>query len=140
MATIFWALVFIGGGLALAYRRVDLKTSTMAAGAALVAYLVLGDGGFLWNLILIAAFAGLVALNLTELRRERITRPILAIYRKILPSMSQTEREALSAGTVWWEGDLFSGTPDWNKLLSTPAPTLSDEEDSEDSSSKEAAA
>ena len=34
--------------------------------------------------------------------------------------MSQTEQEALDAGTVWWDGELFSGKPDWNKLLAYP--------------------
>jgi acyl-CoA dehydrogenase len=57
-----------------------------------------------------------------------ITDRILAIYRRILPDMSPTEKEAIDAGTVWWDGDLFSGRPDWNKLLATPAPRLSAEE------------
>ena len=42
--------------------------------------------------------------------------------------MSQTEREAIDAGTVWWDGDLFSGRPDWDKLLAVPAPKLTPEE------------
>jgi acyl-CoA dehydrogenase len=53
---------------------------------------------------------------------------VLAIYRRILPDMSQTEKEAIDAGTVWWDADLFSGKPDWDKLLATPAPRLSAEE------------
>jgi acyl-CoA dehydrogenase len=117
VATLFWLLLFVGGALALAYRRVGLGTSTAAAGAALVAYSILGDGGAIWLLLLWALFAGLVALNLTDLRRERITRPLLSTYRKMLPSMSRTEREALEAGTVWWEGELFAGVPKWRKLL-----------------------
>ena len=42
--------------------------------------------------------------------------------------MSQTEKEAIDAGTVWWDADLFSGKPDWEKLLAIPAPKLSAEE------------
>ena len=53
---------------------------------------------------------------------------MLAIYRRILPDMSQTEKEAIDAGTVWWDADLFSGRPDWERLLATPAPRLSAEE------------
>ncbi|MDH5578341.1 MAG: acyl-CoA dehydrogenase, partial [Betaproteobacteria bacterium] len=49
-------------------------------------------------------------------------------YRRILPDMSPTEKEAIDAGTVWWDGDLFSGRPDWERLLATPAPKLSAEE------------
>jgi acyl-CoA dehydrogenase len=90
-------------------------------------YLVFG-GSWLIKLLLLVLFAGLVALNLTDVRRERLTRPMLAIYRKMLPSMSRTEREALEAGTVWWEGELFAGVPKWQKLLGAPAAQLSEEE------------
>ncbi|MEJ2513711.1 MAG: acyl-CoA dehydrogenase [Gammaproteobacteria bacterium] len=128
MATLFWLVLFVGGALALAYRRVSLGTFTAAAGAALVAYTLFGDGAALWLLLLWALFAGLVALNLTDFRRARITRPLLGMYRKMLPSMSTTEREALEAGTVWWEGELFAGVPKWKKLLGAPAPQLSAEE------------
>lgn len=128
LSTIFWFLVFVGGAIALAYRRTDLRSATMVASGALVAYLLFGDGGFIWNVILIAGVAGLWMLNNDEFRRERVTRPVLGIYRKLLPNMSDTEREALEAGTVWWDGELFGGTPNWNKLLATPAPTLSAEE------------
>ena len=62
------------------------------------------------------------------LRRFFISRPILKIFRNILPQVSQTEQEALDAGTVWWDGELFSGNPHWNKLLALPKPTLSIEE------------
>ena len=67
-------------------------------------------------------------LNVPLIRRKVITDQILAIYRRILPDMSQTEKEAIDAGTVWWDGDLFSGRPDWNKLLRIPEPRLSPEE------------
>ena len=46
----------------------------------------------------------------------------------MLPTMSNTEREALEAGSVWWDGELFSGIPNWEKLLSMPAPVVSSEE------------
>jgi len=68
---------------------------------------------------------GAALLNPTPLRRVLLSAPLLRLFRRILPQMSQTEREALEAGTVWWDGDLFSGKPDWNKLLAFPKPTLS---------------
>jgi acyl-CoA dehydrogenase len=46
----------------------------------------------------------------------------------MLPSMSDTEREALEAGNIWWDGELFSGMPNWDRLMSFPAPALSEEE------------
>jgi len=128
MSTIFWLLLFVGGGIWLAYRRASLFNATVTAGAALLAYTLFGDGGALWLLLLWAAFAGLAALNVDELRVNRVTRPLLGAYRKMLPNISDTEREALEAGSVWWEGEIFSGDPDWRKLRSHPAPKLTEEE------------
>ncbi|MBA2660179.1 MAG: acyl-CoA dehydrogenase [Nitrosospira sp.] len=69
-----------------------------------------------------------VALLVPQVRRALISNRLLKVFRKILPQISQTEQEALDAGTVWWDGDLFSGKPDWNKLLAYPKPKLSTEE------------
>ncbi len=63
-----------------------------------------------------------------DLRREQITRPLLRAFRKVMPAMSETEKAALNAGSVWWDGELFSGQPDWNHLLSQPACRLSERE------------
>ena len=126
--SLFWALLFIGGGIFLAYQRIDLRTSTIAAGVALAVYTVFGSGAWWWLIILWLLFGLMVIPNLVEVRREKLTKPLLAMYRKMLPSMSDTEREALEAGSVWWDGELFSGMPDWDKLMSFPAPKLSDEE------------
>ena len=61
-------------------------------------------------------------------RRDYITRPIFRWARHVLPSLSVTEREAAEAGDVWWDADLFSGNPDWSKLIAFPRATLSAEE------------
>ena len=60
-------------------------------------------------------------------RRDWITKPIFRWARHVLPSLSDTEREAIEAGDVWWDADLFTGNPDWAKLLAFPAATLSAE-------------
>ncbi len=62
-------------------------------------------------------------------RARNISRPILNWYRKVLPPISQTERDAIAAGTVWWDRDLFSGHPDWSKLRGFPKPQLTPEEE-----------
>jgi len=126
--TLFWLITIVGTSLALAYKRVDLKTSTAALGALLVAYTVLSDGGAFWISLLWLAFAALAVLNVESLRRERISARILEVFRSMLPSLSKTERDALEAGTVWWEGELFSGMPDWRRLMELPAPRLTEEE------------
>lgn len=128
MSTLFWLLAVIGGALALGYTRTSLKTATMAAAGLCLAYWVLGDGGFLWNLILLIPVGILIMLNQNDWRKARLSTPALSMMRTALPEMSSTERTALDAGTVGWDGDLFSGNPDWNKLLGAPKPSLSAEE------------
>ncbi|HEY8052355.1 MAG TPA: acyl-CoA dehydrogenase [Steroidobacteraceae bacterium] len=124
-------LLFIAAVLFLAYRRLSLLAFTVTFTVLLAAYTVLGAAsgpagiwkGFLWVLL-----ATLWLLNVRPLRKALITRPFMKAYLKLLPSMSQTEKEALAAGTVWWDGELFTGAPDWTKLLSAKAPKLSAEE------------
>jgi len=83
---------------------------------------------FFFSLLLgLIAIAGIV-LFVRPLRYLFVSRPLLKIFRKILPKVSQTEQEALDAGTVWWEGELFSGDPNWSTLLAYPKPQLSAEE------------
>src|SRR5262245_5886901 len=78
--------------------------------------------------VMVAYAVVALVFNIPFLRKALFTNHVLAVYRRILPSMSSTEKEAIDAGTVWWDADLFSGHPDWNKLLATPAPKLSAEE------------
>jgi acyl-CoA dehydrogenase len=61
-------------------------------------------------------------------RRDWITKPIFRMAAHALPRLSDTEREAIEAGDVWWDADLFTGNPDWNKLLAFAPAKLSEEE------------
>jgi acyl-CoA dehydrogenase len=81
-------------------------------------------------LVALAIFVALLALPLavTPLRRALVSRPLLAKFRKVMPPMSQTEREALEAGTVGWDGELFRGQPAWDELLAIPKTALTAEE------------
>ena len=128
MGTVIWLVLLIGVLLTLAYRRTDLKTSTAVLGALLVVYWLFGDGGGLWNLLLLVAFLAVALLNIESIRRDNVTRRLFAIYRSMLPSMSKTEQEALEAGSVWWDGELFTGMPDWRRLKNLPPPKLTPEE------------
>jgi acyl-CoA dehydrogenase len=125
---LIWTLVLGTVVLGLAYRRVDLPTSTLVLGGTLLIYSLFGAGWLLWKLLLWALFAGLVVLNSIGFRRERITLPLLRFYRTVVPQLSETEREALEAGTVWWDGELFTGFPDWGRLMALPPPRLTPEE------------
>ena len=82
----------------------------------------------LLGFIALMSVVGLVLIR--PVRRSVITRPIFSTYRKVLPQMSDTERDALEAGSVWWEGELFRGQPDWQKLHGYPQPKLTPEEQS----------
>ncbi|MDP7420002.1 MAG: acyl-CoA dehydrogenase, partial [Gammaproteobacteria bacterium] len=128
LLALLWFAAFLVVVLALAYRRVDLTTSTIVLGFSLLAYSLFGTGHWLWMLLLWLGYAGLIMVNLPDFRRDRISAPLLSIYRQILPPISDTEREALEAGTVWWDGELFSGQPDWSVLTALAAPKLTAEE------------
>ncbi len=75
-----------------------------------------------WLLLIFWVLTAAVAapLLLPDLRRKFFSAPMFNWFQKTLPPMSETERDAIEAGTVWWDGELFSGRPDWNKLLSYP--------------------
>lgn len=77
-----------------------------------------------------AAAPVLLLLTLTPLRRAILSRPAMAGFRRIMPKMSPTEQAAVEAGGVWWDAELFAGKPDWKRLLATPAPVLTPEEQS----------
>ena len=73
--------------------------------------------------------AGLIALfGIPAVRRIIISAPIMKIVGRALPTMGETERIALEAGTVGWDGELFSGKPDWKKLVDFEIKPLTDEE------------
>jgi acyl-CoA dehydrogenase len=70
----------------------------------------------------------LIGFCITPLRRLLISDRLFGLFRKALPTLSVTEQEALTAGTVWWDREIFSGRPRWRTLLKVPAPSLSEEE------------
>ena len=77
-----------------------------------------------WVLYLIIV----VPLNINSFRINKISLPIKELMAKAMPPISQTEQEALDAGSVWWEGEIFSGMPDYSKLNDLPKPKLTTEE------------
>ncbi len=112
--------------LLLAFFRAKLVVWT---GVLAVFPIVLGLGGMLSGGLLAVywlVFAIIfLPLNILPLRRYLISRHVFCVFRSMMPPMSDTEKQALDAGSVWWDAELFSGKPDWNKLLDQPAPQLS---------------
>jgi acyl-CoA dehydrogenase len=119
-----WLVLFAGALFILAYRRATLALSTGVLLLLLALYWVLGSAPLAWKIIISVPFAALFLFNIRPLRIGLVTRPFMKKYRRLLPAMSATEREALDAGTVWWDGELFTGGPDWRKLMSSKAPVL----------------
>jgi len=119
-----WALVAI----------LTLRQVALAAGSALllVLWLVLGavEHCLLSPWVLVPLVAVILVLNVGALRRAFLTTPVFGLLKKTMPSMSVTEREALEAGTTWWEKQLFSGKPDWNEFAQIGLPQLTAEEQS----------
>ena len=125
MLTILWIAVVVSGALALAYINTAGWVWTLAIAAALAVAALAHLFPPLTLLVFGAALLLLaIPLNWPTLRRKLISDGLLNVFRKVMPPMSQTEREAIEAGTVWWDGDLFSGRPDWAKLLAVPQPKL----------------
>jgi acyl-CoA dehydrogenase len=77
-----------------------------------------------WTLFIITA----AFFNFSSIRFATLMPWIIKRFRRLLPPISKSEQAVLDAGDVWWEGDLFCGTPDWQKLCDMPKPELSKEE------------
>jgi acyl-CoA dehydrogenase len=116
--------------LILAYFRAPAWLWNLGAFLAWLAALLAGFSATAAVALAAAFIAAALALNPGVLRRRLVSERVLALYRRILPQMSQTEREAIDAGTVWWDADLFSGKPDWARLLAFPKAALTAEEQS----------
>lgn len=110
---------------ALFYHRVNLPLSSLILLAWTAVVALTG----LWSFWVLAPLAIILALfNFPPARKALISAAAFRGFRKVMPPMSRTEKEAIDAGTTWWEGDLFRGNPDWKKLHNYPQPRLTAEE------------
>ena len=126
---LLWILVLIVGIAYMAHRRIAPLTTLAVVAVYLLAMGVIGHvPGWLLTILWLLLAAPAALLLLPDLRRKIFTAPLFKWFQKTLPPMSQTERDAIDAGTVWWDGQLFSGRPDWNQLLAYPKVKLTEEE------------
>ena len=129
MGILFWLVVAAGTLYTLSKFRPSLPIATGAVGVVLfVAYLLGFLGGFFGGLLVLVAIVLAVLFNVRSLRHRFVSTPLLKYVKAVLPPMSDTERDAIDAGTVWWEAELFRGAPNWQKLISYPEATLSERE------------
>ncbi|MBB1270432.1 acyl-CoA dehydrogenase FadE [Shewanella sp. SR44-3] len=125
MTTLLWIIAMILVLGAMAYLRVSLLTATLGA----LVVMAVGSATEIvnttaWIVFLVVA----LPFNIKSFRQHFISRPLMKVYRGIMPEMSSTEKEAIEAGTTWWEADLFAGNPNWSKLHNYPQARLTADE------------
>ncbi len=119
----------LGIALLLAYHKANgiAWSIALAAGVGFLEYFT-GTPAWALSILWVAVAIFAVVSILKPIRRLVVTGPIFGIYKKILPQISQTEQEALDAGSIWWDADLFTGRPEWKKMFAYPEAKLSPEE------------
>ena len=120
----FWWPTFILVALGVAAARPARFAGFVIFAILLILFSVSHVSGGMKALLWVCYSVTVLVLWLPFLRRPLISNRLLAFYRSSMPELSSTEREALEAGTVWWDGELFSGAPQWQRLLDMPAPKL----------------
>ncbi|MCK9801781.1 acyl-CoA dehydrogenase [Pseudomonas sp. MAFF 302030] len=124
-----WLLMGLAAALVLAYRQAPAAL-WLGVGLGWTAlghvFGLLGPVGLALAAVLVLLPATL--LSIKPLRRALLSARALALFRQIMPAMSDTERAAIESGSVWWDAELFSGTPRWSRLLQAAPASLSAEE------------
>ncbi|MBM9512326.1 acyl-CoA dehydrogenase [Desulfogranum marinum] len=109
--------------------RFSLKSSSIVFLGALLGWTMLfSPPTWLFVLLLAGTLSLLVVLNHPPFRQRFLTKPLFAQAQAVMPKVSQTEQEALDAGKVWWDAEIWSGAPDWQKILAYPQASLTPEE------------
>jgi len=114
-------LILLGALLALFYaiarRLFSLRSMALMTGLFLLVFTLADGFSLFWGWLFWLAFLlPTLLLGVPQVRLVLLSQPLLRRIRKILPPMSDTEREAIEAGSVWWEAELFRGAPDWQLL------------------------
>jgi acyl-CoA dehydrogenase len=122
-------ILLLISALVLLYLGLGGSTALIVLSSALVVGWLLDSASlasFVYGGLLFAVFGFLLTPN--TFRCNWLSRPLLGWVRGMLPKLSDTEAEALRSGSVDWDGELFSGHPDWTRLLETPHARLTAEE------------
>ncbi len=129
METLGWFILWAIGLGALAYHKRNLQFSSAAIALGLVLTTFLSSAA--WYILIptwLILGGAMTLLNLPDLRKQYITGPIFKIFKSSIPTISKTEQEALDSGTVGWDGELFSGNPNWKKMTQVSPPQFTSEE------------
>ena len=116
--------------LGFTWLELPLKNWLIASVTILAVTMLTGITATFISLVIIVIFVGLLLLLyfLPDVRKQFVSARLFKIVGEMMPPISQTEQDAIDAGTVWWDAELFSGKPDWRMLFDTKTPELSSEE------------
>ncbi|MEE4296305.1 MAG: acyl-CoA dehydrogenase [Wenzhouxiangella sp.] len=129
MTTILFLVSVLAAVFICAYHKVKPPIWTGAIGAVLLIFTLAGQPGWLLLTLSWLIFAAIaVPMNHLPWRRELLTQPVLKAFSGMVPQISETEQIALEAGTVGFEGELFTGRPRWQRLIKNPLHELTTEE------------
>ena len=125
MSEVIWYILAVIAIGFCSYKRLSLTVTLVAVAGILILGTASGMNATLPWILLALTF---VLFGIPSVRQTLFSQQLLGIFRNVMPEMSQTEQEAIDAGTVWWDGEVFSGKPDWKKLHAINAPSLTAEE------------
>jgi len=129
MMLLLFLLALVVVTVSCSFLKTSLMVWTGAFAATLLVFTLAGEPGWISLTLFWLLFAAVaIPLNHRPWRRAFITQPVLKTFRKMVPQISETEQVALDAGTVGFEGELFTGRPNWRKLIDQPLPELNMEE------------
>ncbi|WP_016854499.1 acyl-CoA dehydrogenase [Halomonas smyrnensis] len=126
MLTLILLLLAVAGLLIVMRREAGALPALGVTG--LLGLVGLATGAAVIGVLLLVATAAIAACGLPALRRRWLTPRLFAMFKRVAPKVSATERTALEAGSVAWDGELFTGRPDWQRLLDYRDAGLSDAE------------
>ncbi len=121
-------MIFVFAFIVLLYQRASLAIWLLSFALLLIFTTLFHSATAAVIVAWLIYFALAILFGVSQWRRRFISRYLLNFYRRFMPTMSRTEREAIASGTVTWEGDLFRGNPDWYKFLALPSSVLTTEE------------
>ncbi len=129
MISLLWIIFLFSSLLTIFYLRPNLIVGSIIFGVILTLVSAISSLSIIFKIIFWAVFLTcFILLNLIHLRQELISRRLLSFVKKNIPPMSETERAAIEAGDIWWEAEVFQGSPNWKKLLDFKKPELTKEE------------
>ncbi|WP_159820639.1 acyl-CoA dehydrogenase FadE [Colwellia sp. 20A7] len=125
MDILLWLILALSLTWFMSYSRASLSSFTFAFMGLMAVGTFFDIIGFVsWLLFAVIA----LPLNIDNIRQQFISMPLLTLFKKIMPKMSETEQQAIDAGTTWFEAELFRGNPNWSRLHNYPQPRLSAQE------------